>query len=180
MMLKIRKTSLSDIPELIQIEQSANQAFAQIAQLKWLAESTVMSSDQHVDLIQNHYAFTAVNGQNQAIGFLYAEKQDHDLYIIELDVSREYQQQGVGRQLMIYLINFAKQQGFQAITLTTFKDVAWNKPFYEKLGFQQLTQQALKSYLKQKIEHEVKQGFIHESRCAMRFNFSLQECSESS
>ena len=168
-MFQIRKILVSDIPQLIAIEHSANQAFAQIPQLKWLAESAVMSSDQHLDLIQNHDAFVAVNTKNQAVGFLYAEKQAQDLYIIELDVAAEYQQQGIGRQLMTYTLDFARQQGFQAVTLTTFTDVAWNRPFYEKLGFKQLNVQNLKPYLKQKIAHEIEQGFIRESRCAMCF-----------
>ena len=168
-MFHIRKTFPSDILQLMQIEHSANQAFAQIPQLKWLAESAVMSSDQHLDLIQNHNAFVAMNAKNQAVGFLYAEKQAQDLYIIELDVAAEYQQQGIGRQLMIHVIDFARQQGFQAVTLTTFTDVAWNRPFYEKLGFKRLNPQNLKPYLKQKIAHEIEQGFIHESRCAMCF-----------
>lgn len=171
-MLKIRKTFPSDIHLLIEIEYSANQAFTQIPQLKWLAESAVMSSDQHLDLIQNHDAFVAVNAQNQVIGFLYAEKQAQDLYIIELDVAAEYQKQGVGRQLMTYIIDFAKQQGFQAVTLTTFTDVAWNRPFYEKLGFKLLNPQNLKPYLKQKIDNEVEHGFVGDSRCAMQFILS--------
>ena len=59
-MFQIRKILISDIPQLIAIEHSANQAFAQIPQLKWLAESAVISSDQHLDLIQNHDAFVAI------------------------------------------------------------------------------------------------------------------------
>ena len=171
-MFHIRKTFPSDILQLMKIEHSANQAFAQIPQLKWLAESAVMSSDQHLDLIQNHDAFVAVNAQNQVIGFLYAEKQAQDLYIIELDVAAEYQQQGVGRQLMTYIIDFAKLQGLQAVTLTTFTDVAWNRPFYEKSGFKLLNPQNLKSYLKQKIDNEVEHGFVRDSRCAMQFILS--------
>ncbi|AWL28127.1 GNAT family N-acetyltransferase [Acinetobacter defluvii] len=169
MIYSIRPALVSDISLLIQIEQSANQAFAQIPKLKWLAKSSVMSSDEHLQLIQKHYAFVAVNVHDQALGFLYAEQQGNDLYIIELDVAAEYQQQGIGRQLMTYMIDFAKQQGFQAVTLATFTDVAWNRPFYEKLGFKRFNPQNLKPYLKQKIDHEVTQGFERESRCAMQF-----------
>lgn len=69
---------------------------------------------------------------------------------------------------MAHIINFAQLNHFKTVTLTTFKDVAWNKPFYENLGFEVLYQQDLKPYLKQKIEHEVTQGFERESRCAMQ------------
>ncbi len=168
MIYSIRPALVSDIAKLIQIEQSANQAFAQIPTLKWLAKSTVMSNDEHLKLIQNHYSFVAMNEHDQALGFLYAEKQGNDLYIIEFDVRYEYQQQGIGRQLMAHIINFAQLNHFQTVTLTTFKDVAWNKPFYENLGFEVLYQQDLKPYLKQKIEYEVTQGFERESRCAMQ------------
>ena len=169
MMFYIRQATFLDIPQLIEIEKSANQAFAQIPALAWLVESSVMSGDEHLDLIKNNYSFVAVNEHDQIAGFLYAEKQDNDLYIIEVDVSSEHQKQGIGQQLMFHVIDFAKQHAFQAVTLTTFIDVAWNKDFYEKLGFKLLDQQDLKPYLKQKIDNEVEHGFVRDSRCAMQF-----------
>jgi N-acetylglutamate synthase-like GNAT family acetyltransferase len=45
--------------------------------------------------------------------------------------------------------------------------VIWNRPFYEKLGFQKLDDNHLPDYLQKKIQHEVECGFLRESRCAM-------------
>jgi len=30
---------------------------------------------------------------------------------------------------------WATSQGYEAVTLTTFRDVPWNSPFYTRLGF---------------------------------------------
>jgi hypothetical protein len=35
--------------------------------------------------------------------------------------------------------DWSRSHGFDAVTLTTFRDVPWNGPFYEKLGFRPLT-----------------------------------------
>jgi len=32
--------------------------------------------------------------------------------------------------------DWARAEGYGAVTLTTFRDVPWNGPFYRKLGFQ--------------------------------------------
>jgi hypothetical protein len=34
--------------------------------------------------------------------------------------------------------DWATAEGLPAVTLTTFRDVAWNGPFYAKLGFREL------------------------------------------
>lgn len=163
----IRTIETLDIPRLIEIEKSATQAFLNIPALAWLADSSVLSLDDHMQLISKAYGFVSVNLENQATGFLYAEKQNQDLYIIELDVDGTLQKQGIGRQLLEYIIDFARKHDFSNLTLTTFNDVIWNRPFYEKFGFQKLDDDHLPDYLQKKIQHEVECGFLRESRCAM-------------
>lgn len=109
-----------------------------------------------------------LNKQNDPIAFLYAQKQAQDFYILEFDVSRDFQKQGIGRQLIEYAIDYARKQGFESVTLTTFVHVVWNRPFYEKLGFQIIHDSDLPLYLKTILDHEVTSGFSRETRCAMR------------
>jgi GNAT superfamily N-acetyltransferase len=164
----IRKIDASDITQLIEIEKSATQAFLNIPELAWLADSSLLSIDDHIQLISKAYGFVSVNPENQVTGFLYAEKHVQDLYIIELDVDGAFQKQGIGRKLLEHTIDFARKYDFSSVTLTTFNDVIWNRPFYEKLGFQKLDATDLPDYLHKKILHEVECGFPRESRCAMR------------
>ena len=43
--------------------------------------------------------------------------------------------QGVGTRLLDRACEWARGQGYDAITLTTFADIAWNGPFYARRGF---------------------------------------------
>lgn len=168
MTYSIRAINPLDIEKLIEIEKSAAQVFINIPELAWIAKSPVLSADTHLELIINAYSFAIVSEQDQPVGFLYAKKQGQDLYIIEMDVCRDFQKQGIGRQLIEYAIDYAKQNDFVSLSLTTFAHVVWNRPFYEKLGFQMINQCDLPIYLQNALDNEVAFGFSRGTRCAMR------------
>ena len=57
------------------------------------------------------------------------------LFINQLSVDPQHGRQGVGTQLMRHVELWAQEQRFHAVDLTTFVDVPFNKPFYERLGY---------------------------------------------
>lgn len=61
----------------------------------------------------------------------------------------------------------ARAKGLLAITLTTFKNVPWNAPFYARLGFEQLPEATLAPRLAAILAEEYRRGFAPGSRCAM-------------
>ena len=60
------------------------------------------------------------------------------------------------------------------ITLTTFAEVAFNAPFYTKLGFERLAEQALGPRLSAVLAEEAAHGFPAGSRCAMRLELGIR------
>ncbi|EPT9379076.1 hypothetical protein ACVTO6_001298 [Proteus mirabilis] len=65
--------------------------------------------------------------------------------------------------------NEAKLQQFNAVTLTTFRDVPWNAPYYQRLGFHILLEHQIPYSLQQILDNEVEHGgFAREMRCAMK------------
>ncbi len=54
------------------------------------------------------------------------------------------------------------------MTLTTFRELAWNERFYRKLGFETLEADALDARLLRTLAKEVACGLPAERRCAMR------------
>lgn len=166
--LVIRAAKCSDIDELMNVEQSANQAFLVIPHLAWLAEIDLLPVEYHQKFIVNDYSAVALIDE-QVVGFIYAMRYEEDLYILEVDVDRAKQQQGIGQQLFKYMTSLSQKDGFKRITLTTFTDVAWNAPFYRKLGFEVMPA-PLPAYLVDKIDREVSFGFERASRTAMYFN----------
>ena len=54
----------------------------------------------------------------------------------ETAVAKESQGRGVGRALLTEFERWAHEMDFREATLTTFRDIGWNAPFYAKLGYQ--------------------------------------------
>ena len=57
----------------------------------------------------------------------------------ELAVTPAHGRRGVGRALVDEVLAWSAAQGLPSVTLITFRDVPWNGPFYEKLGFEAVT-----------------------------------------
>jgi len=165
----IRKTRLSDIDCFTAIERSAGQAFKSIADLAWVADGGVMSAREHRHFVEAGLSWVAIETASQtAAGFIIGEIIGDDFYIAEVSVSQTHQQKGIGSKLIQTVFNQARALDLNEATLTTFLDVPWNAPYYERLGFVVLTDQNIPSYLKQKLHHEESAGLPLELRCAMR------------
>lgn len=76
-----------------------------------------------------------VEANGRVIAFLGATAHGDRLHIDEVDVEQGHQGQGVGRSLIQHVIAWARTQAFASVSLTTFRNVPWNGPFYASLGF---------------------------------------------
>jgi GNAT superfamily N-acetyltransferase len=86
---------------------------------------------------ENHFesaTVTMVTGE-PPVGFVCVELVDGVPHIWQLAVHPDHGRQGLGRSLVYAACRWARSEGFEAITLTTFRDVPWNGPFYGSLGF---------------------------------------------
>ena len=73
-----------------------------------------------------------------AVGFVSVRLLDGEAHIDQLSVVPECGGRGIGRHLLDEAIRWARRQGLSGVTLTTFRDVAWNAPFYLRVGFEVL------------------------------------------
>jgi hypothetical protein len=62
----------------------------------------------------------------------------------------------------------ARQRGLDAVTLTTFRDVAWNAPYYERCGFRVLDETELGPGLRRVRDTEAAHGLDPARRVCMR------------
>ncbi|HGK7505570.1 GNAT family N-acetyltransferase [Kluyvera cryocrescens] len=167
MTFSVRPTTRHDIAALPAIEHAAGQRFTQIPELAWLAAGPVISVGQHQQAASAGMSWVVLAG-DCPVGFLLAEAQDASLFIVEISLHRAWQGQGLGRRLIDFVATVAKERGFTSLTLTTFRQVSWNAPWYARMGFEILPEAALTAALRQKRQEESAHGLAYESRCAMR------------
>jgi GNAT superfamily N-acetyltransferase len=56
-------------------------------------------------------------------------------HIDQVSVLPEHARRGVGAALIEHLAATARAEQRPALTLTAFRDVPWNAPYYQRLGF---------------------------------------------
>jgi len=61
----------------------------------------------------------------------------------------------------------ARNSGFQAITLNTYRDIPWNAPFYARHGYVEVENFEGRPHLAQSLDSAVELGMPRERRCAM-------------
>ena len=127
-----------------------------------------MTTDAHQHALENGFSWVATTLSQTCVGFLTAEVIEDDFYIKEISVDEMHQKKGLGSKLFKSAFAEAKSLGFETTTLTTFKDVPWNAPYYERLGFVILKSPTLPSYLQEILHKEAAAGLPLERRCAMR------------
>lgn len=164
--MRIRPTLAGDIPLLPSIERSAAQAFLSVPSLAWLAAGEVLSEFEHQLFVQAQASWVAVDEHERVMGFLCARLEGDALHIHEVSVAQQAQGQGLGRGLIAQAIGAARGMGCAEVTLTTFAQVPWNAPFYQRLGFAVISQEQLGERLLGILEEERRLGLV--GRCAMR------------
>ncbi|MCX2732683.1 GNAT family N-acetyltransferase [Saccharopolyspora sp. NFXS83] len=69
------------------------------------------------------------------VAFLAAEDLDGAVHVAQLSVHPVWARRRIGAALLAHAARRAAGRGVGALTLTTFRDVAWNAPYYARLGF---------------------------------------------
>ena len=74
------------------------------------------------------------------VGFLRLEVVDGLAHVEQPAVLPAATGRGTGSALLASAADWARGEGFAALTLTTFRDVPWNGPFYRRRGFRELAE----------------------------------------
>lgn len=161
----IRPARASDLPALNAIEQSGAETFARYGEP--LADGSPPTPPGHWEaVLAEGLLWVAADPTDGPVGFLAGERLDEGLLVAEVDVRETHQQRGIGRRLMQAAIDRARADGLADVTLTTFRHIPWNAPFYRSLGFVEIEPDALPASLAAILADEASNGF--EDRCAMR------------
>lgn len=169
--LNIRLTKAEEVELLPDIEQSAGESFRDLPDLVWIADSHNMPAETHLKYVEQGTSWVA-EVDSQIVGFLCAEVAKGDLHIWELSVRQEWQGNRIGRRLMKIAIKYALDNQLRSVTLTTFREVPWNEPFYHSLGFEIIDTAKMKPRLVMILQDEIQHGLPGDLRCAMQLLIS--------
>lgn len=166
-MTTIRAASDGDAEVLPDIERSSGEIFRGWRGLEWIADDDVQSPDRHRHLISQEVCLVAEDAAQRIVGFLNGEFVPDALHLHQVAVHRDRQRRGIGRRLIEAAQRIAVRHGAGALTLTTFRDVPWNEPYYRRLGFHTVPDDALDRRLRSILETEGQAGLPMAQRCAM-------------
>lgn len=159
----IRKAEPKDLPLLPELEQAAAQLFLETPYPQFAHGP---NSSAHLDTNRDH-VWVAVDEESRLAGFVIVRTFGDAVHIHEIDVHPRYARKGVGRLLIERVASWARQRRSSALTLTTYSDVAWNGPYYARLGFAIVPAEAQSAHLKETLGAEAAAGFPMAHRIAM-------------
>jgi GNAT superfamily N-acetyltransferase len=102
----------------------------------------------------------------EPVAYLAALAHGDRLHVDEFDVAFEHQGKGIGRRLLAFVIDWARANGFTSLSLTTFRSIPWNAPFYASAGFEEWDPEDAPASIRQALMYEASKGLT--DRCAMR------------
>lgn len=145
----VRLARAEDAEALPGVEDSAGELFRGLPDLSWVAEDVSAPPAFYAPLIEAGLVWVGDHEAEGVAGFLCAEPFGPELHVWTLAVHRGFQRHGLGRRLMAAAAEHARAAGLEALTLTTFRHVPWNGPFYASLGFRSAAGERLGAILRQ-------------------------------
>lgn len=105
--------------------------------------------------------------KSQPVGFVVTKLLHSSSFVVELSVHPDYGRCGIGSALIEACCVGALSRGARQVMLTTFRYVPWNIPFYQRLGFRQVSAEQWSPEIAAIVQHEARYGFAKEHRVVM-------------
>src|SRR4029078_2757351 len=143
------------------IELAAAQLLKGHAPERALNETTDLQTFS--DASDNGRLWVALAGETP-VGFALVRMLGDDLaHLDELDVDPSHGRRGLGTALVLAVCEWASASGYSGVTLTTFRAVPWNLPFYARLGFTEIPADGVRPELAAVVSAEAARGLRPET-----------------
>ena len=167
MTVLIREARSDDVALIQGLELDAGKRFVDIG-----LDSIAGDEPTSTALLRTHIdastAWVAVDDIDRIVGAAWASIVDGEGHLDQLSVAVDTGRRGVGRALIEQVCTWAAAEGLDAVTLTTFRDVPFNGPFYERCGFRVIDPDLYGPQLAAIRQLECDRGIDVVSRVAMR------------
>ena len=158
----IRVAHPDELVEILAVERLAGERFRAYGLLppenrehkNSTPEQLASIGHEHLEGIYDKRLWVALD-EGKIVGFALAMELDNEGHLRELDVLQSHGRQGIGRALVQRVIDWCRFKKYPSLTLTTFSDIPWNRPYYEKLGFMVIPIDSLQGNLLRMAEKEL-------------------------
>lgn len=163
---RIRLARAEDAEAFHMVEEDAASLLRDDPSLAGTVIPPTASAAEHARIIRKGRSLAALH-EERIIGFAAIRTVGRELHLAELSVARAHQRCGVGSLLIRAMMIDARNSGYRAITLNTYRDVAWNAPFYARFGFVEVENFEGRAHLAESREGAIALGLPMDRRCAM-------------
>jgi len=138
---RVRPARAADLRHLAPIEDAGGPQFAELfgEAIEPILLSPAMDGRQRA--AEPGFLLVATpEGEGAPIGFVHVLVIDGQAHLEQVSVHPDHQRRGIGRGLVEAAMAEARAQGFDRLSLCTYRDVPWNGPFYRSLGFTEVAE----------------------------------------
>jgi GNAT superfamily N-acetyltransferase len=123
---------------LQEIERQAGEVFRAVG-MNAVADDGPLGLELLRGYVGRGQAWVIADHVDVPVAFLLADVVDGAGHVEQVSVSPGHARQGLGRVLLEHACEWALGNGLKAVTLTTFANIPWNAPYYERCGFRRLS-----------------------------------------
>lgn len=163
----VRAARDEDLPALREIERASGRRYRDFG-LDQVADHEPTPIEALSTYAGGGRAWVAVEPDDVPLGFILLDKVDGAAHIEQVSVLPEHQGRGLGRALIAEAAQWATSHGMNALSLTTFGHIPWNRPLYEHLGFRVLSDEEVGPGLRALQQSEAALGLDPTVRVIMR------------
>ena len=170
--VRIEPAQAGDLSKLAEVERAANRLFVE----RGVTGVTTEDVTSLAELLEAHEAgllWVARRAGGEPIGFALLCFADGQPHVEEIDVDPAYGRRGIGRALLQTTLSWARVAGHRAVTLTTFRDIPWNAPFYASAGFRSVAAHEIGPELAAIVRDETARGLDPSQRVTMRHDLAV-------
>ena len=146
-----------ELEALRDIERSAGWVFADYG-MSAIADDDPPSEEVLGEYCQAGRLRVITDEHDQPVAYLIVDLVDGCAHIEQVSAHPDHAGQGLGRRLIEWVFEWAVEQDLSAVTPTTFSEIPWNRPYYERLGFQVIPEEHVSDGLRLIRQEEKENG----------------------
>jgi len=105
-------------------------------------------------------------------GWVFLTRSGDELCVGQIAVAPALQRRGIGSALMQSLLAEARSRGERSVVLSTQADVEWNRPWYERIGFEVVPPEQWTDDMAAIVAEQEEIGLHWETRVHMRLQLT--------